>query len=1195
MNHKLRAVTDNIQASFYDATSGTWTPMDCTNLITFDSLWYQGLENNTTGIYQPNGNSSSFLSGLQEPAYSAISGIPDTAFYGYNFYADMSDCMQALSNKLLYKLDTFQVKFLFEILPNPNPAIGCDEINSDTTGWNQLYFTTQDENLKPNRTEYSGPMGLMSGQTPDPDYINYPLWHKLDFESDNEQEHINDTHLEVACNRMYFEQKHTVDNCQADVEVKMMPGLQMNDGKIIGNPSDISNQNLDIVNLTSYQGNGAPSHDPLDDWFSAERRNNLRVDSLFVTLPTGAIYTAGTGKLCYLDANETTILEVPLEPITVNTVPLQAGNTTYQLADANADWHLLVDLSSTYDLFVGDDYPLYFTYKYSYETVCPIPGVADTYKVYLEQTACNDYHYQTEYFGENESNIQNGNPGDQLITLFTFEPMTNTPTSASTTTNLGTTHGVEFDICNTGTAGTNSDYDFTGSLVTIPAGVSLIDITPRGGGTPYTYSLHQNNADGSVVYYFDNPSTSIAAGACWEYDVTVSLDYCLLEEYTYPITSEAFASCIPAADFKDLPSGNKADCVFATSTHDLNLGGDPCRTTYTLQPSGSPVDLCSDMELIFLTGNNCGGGTRNNEFIVWLPQGVSFTGAGLEYDITGSFNPGSFSATGNIASPPIDPTRSGGGFTAYTVTWEGDLGQTDPFPGSTFSAFKLNIATTCDFINGLPVKFESTGLDDCNNMVSSGIATDVITVNGAEFEDLVKITSEFHSIEGATCGNFDFCFNGVIIPRVEAAISTCVFVTIPQEITYDSITWVTPSTAPGPVIQTTDPAGNTVLQITSPTATTAYATYGFYVHTQISTALTCQELPFSYYTVGKVSLACPADPNSPCEISAVLDGASFMLPIKPKVDITEAQVNFTCSGDPNNMSYEVVAKNISLDTLSNIPYDLNAYADADGNGLLDASIDVLIANTTGTIAGPFYPADNISIEGSFSVPLFQACNVLLEFKPNTGCSCDSISVKPEMGFDLGLPIVNGKINACDPISFEVCDAVNFSVEPASVANISQAGSTVTITMNAANFGADPIALTLTSQFGECQEITQTFEMGCCPAVTLDAGSYAEELCTDGLDLSLLAASSTASTTLWQSSGDGSFNDTGGTMGVFGTATSYIPGPNDLASGTFTLSLVSPPVGCCEGVSDEVIVEVGNCCGPKKCLPIKVTIRRGTRN
>jgi len=968
----------------------------------------------------------------------------------------------------------------------------------------------------------------------------------------------------------------------------------MQDG-INPNPRTGLSDPLITETMTSYQGNGAPTYSPLDTWFSAEKRFNLRVDSLFIPLPSGAIYTPGSGKLCYLDVDEITILEVPLEPAIINSVSLQAGSNTYQLADTGEDWHLIVDGITSPDLFVGDEFPDHVTYKYSYTKVCPAPEVVDTFMVYLEQLACDDYHYQSESYGNNESNIQNGNLGDQKIFLSEFAPMTDSPTSASTITNPGSTEVIEFDICNTGTVGTHSDYDFTGSLVTIPNGVSLIDITPRGGGTSYTYSVYQNNADGSVVYYFDNPSTSIAAAACWEYDITVTFDYCELDIYTYPVTSEAFGSCIPAADFKDLPRDQMLDCVYASSTHNL-LTPEPCREATLIEPSGSPVNLCSNMDLIFRTGNSCSGGTRDNEYTIWLPQGITFLSTGLEYDLAGDLTPSAFSASGSFTSPTIDIAKSGGGFTAYTVTWDGDMGQTDPMPGNDFVTFKANIATTCDFVSGTPVKFQSTGLDNCDNIVSSETIIDTITINGAEFEDLVKVTSEFHSIEGATCGNFDFCFNGVIIPRVEASISTCVFVTIPQEITYDSITWVTPSTPPGPVIQTTDLAGNTVLQITSPTATTAYETYGFYIHTQISPTLDCQELPFSYYTVGKVELACPADPNSPCEISAILDGESFNLAIKPKVDIAEAQVNFTCSGDPTTMSYEVIAKNISLDTLTNIPYDLNAYADANGDGILDASIDVLIANTTGTIAGPFFPNDTLGIAGTFNAPLHQACNVLLEFKPNTGCGCDSISIKPEMGFDLGLPIVDGKINACDPISFEVCEEVNFSVEPASSANITQAGSMVTITMNAANYGTDPIALTLSSQFGDCPEITQSFEMGCCPAVTLDAGSFADPLCDDNgqLDLSLLAASTTATTTLWQTTGDGQF-DTGGTIGTFGTASSYTPGPNDISSGSFTLSLVSPPVGCCEGIQDEVTVFVESCCGAPKCLPIQITVKRGARN
>jgi len=110
----------------------------------------------------------------------------------------------------------------------------------------------------------------------------------------------------------------------------------------------------------------------------------------------------------------------------------------------------------------------------------------------------------------------------------------------------------------------------------------------------------------------------------------------------------------------------------------------------------------------------------------------------------------------------------------------------------------------------------------------------------------------------------------------------------------------------------------------------------------------------------------------------------------------------------------------------------------------------------------------------------------------------------------------------------------------------------------------------------------TLDAGLLCNIQVEAGTPQTICSTRPLQLSLLGASITPASLggVWSSSGDGTFADGGGLPStVFGTAVMYIPGPNDMQTGTVTLTLTSnnpaalAPPSPCTPVSDTVVITV----------------------
>ncbi|MBE2209376.1 MAG: hypothetical protein IAE84_17445 [Saprospiraceae bacterium] len=110
----------------------------------------------------------------------------------------------------------------------------------------------------------------------------------------------------------------------------------------------------------------------------------------------------------------------------------------------------------------------------------------------------------------------------------------------------------------------------------------------------------------------------------------------------------------------------------------------------------------------------------------------------------------------------------------------------------------------------------------------------------------------------------------------------------------------------------------------------------------------------------------------------------------------------------------------------------------------------------------------------------------------------------------------------------------------------------------------------------------TLDAGLLCNIQVEAGTPQTICSTRPLQLSLLGASLSPASLggVWSSSGDGIFLDGGGLPATaFGTAVSYLPGPNDIQSGVVTLTLTSNNPGAlvppspCTPVSDTVIITV----------------------
>ena len=126
---------------------------------------------------------------------------------------------------------------------------------------------------------------------------------------------------------------------------------------------------------------------------------------------------------------------------------------------------------------------------------------------------------------------------------------------------------------------------------------------------------------------------------------------------------------------------------------------------------------------------------------------------------------------------------------------------------------------------------------------------------------------------------------------------------------------------------------------------------------------------------------------------------------------------------------------------------------------------------------------------------------------------------------------------------------------------------------ATNQDYDPDPITETTRYrrvinsGECTSVSNVITVEVYEPPTVDAGSP-QTICsntTANLNGSIGGGASSAT---WTTSGDGSFDD------ATDLAAAYDPGPNDISSGTVTLTLTTnDPTGPCTPVSEDVIITV----------------------
>jgi gliding motility-associated-like protein len=110
-----------------------------------------------------------------------------------------------------------------------------------------------------------------------------------------------------------------------------------------------------------------------------------------------------------------------------------------------------------------------------------------------------------------------------------------------------------------------------------------------------------------------------------------------------------------------------------------------------------------------------------------------------------------------------------------------------------------------------------------------------------------------------------------------------------------------------------------------------------------------------------------------------------------------------------------------------------------------------------------------------------------------------------------------------------------------------------------------VTLTLTSaNNGNCLPVSSSMTVTFTPAPTVNAGN-SQNACINNPNTQLNGFSSTGSGT-WSTSGDGTFSPNNTTLNA-----TYIPGPNDLANGSVTLTLTSANNGGCNPVSSSLVI------------------------
>jgi gliding motility-associated-like protein len=123
----------------------------------------------------------------------------------------------------------------------------------------------------------------------------------------------------------------------------------------------------------------------------------------------------------------------------------------------------------------------------------------------------------------------------------------------------------------------------------------------------------------------------------------------------------------------------------------------------------------------------------------------------------------------------------------------------------------------------------------------------------------------------------------------------------------------------------------------------------------------------------------------------------------------------------------------------------------------------------------------------------------------------------------------------------------------------------TYTPSAADISSGSVTLILTAT-NSCMPVTDTIVIVYTPAPTVDAGAN-QTICAG--DVVQLNGSVTIATGgQWTSSGDGTFTPNDSTLNA-----TYIPGTNDIASGSVTLYLTTTGNGTCLAVPDSMVITI----------------------
>jgi gliding motility-associated-like protein len=297
-------------------------------------------------------------------------------------------------------------------------------------------------------------------------------------------------------------------------------------------------------------------------------------------------------------------------------------------------------------------------------------------------------------------------------------------------------------------------------------------------------------------------------------------------------------------------------------------------------------------------------------------------------------------------------------------------------------------------------------------------------------------------------------------------------------------------------------------------------------------------------------------------------------------DETAGTITLTLTSTGNGLCNEVkdeVKINITPAPAVNAGTDKTVCADIAGvalSGIISNATGALwTTNGTGTFA-PNAATLNASYKPSNADTLAKVVVLTLTTTGNGNCLSVNdqvtITIKPT-------PVVNAGPDET------ICADVEFVTLTGSVLNATGGSWTSSgsgtfspdnTTLNGQYFASasdrssNSITLTLTSTgHGTCQPVTDQKTISFNKVPTVNAGAD-KTVCANNPNVSLNGSVSIATGGTWVSSGDGTFSPNETTLNA-----SYLPSPNDAASGSVVLTLMTTGNGACNPVSDQVIVTI----------------------